>query len=354
MKLADLTSRTSKWLRGIGPMHDIVVSSRVRLARNIAGFPFLSRCEDQHLETLKERLKGEILSANLFKECLYIDMNDLSRLDSKLLLERHLISREHHKKTHSRGVVINSSETASIMINEEDHLRIQVLASGLELQSAFDRINKIDDEISSKVEYAFSSKLGYLTACPTNVGTGMRVSVMLHLPAMRLTNQLDHAFRAAADMRLAVRGIYGEGSEALGDFFQISNQITLGVSEQEILEQFLSTFVPEILTYERTARDILMRNHTTETEDKIYRSLAVLQSARTISTEEAMFLLSMVRLGVNVKRIEGISLKRLNEISVLIQPAHLQKINGDQYQNKLSRSILRANFLRKSFAEVTV
>lgn len=352
MKFTDLTKRTSQWLRGIGPMHDIVVSSRVRFARNITGVPFVSKATKEQAESITTRMQEVIEEAKLFDDMLYVDVASLGKLQRRLLIERHLISRQHSIASNPRSVAISGDETASIMVNEEDHLRIQVIRPGMQLHEAFEEINRIDDEISQHVEYAFSPKLGYLTACPTNVGTGLRVSAMLHLPGLKLTGELDKTLRAARDMRMAIRGIYGEGSEAMGDFFQISNQVTLGVSEQQIVDEFINIIIPEILTYERAARDVLLRNHMNEVDDKIYRALAILQSARKMCSEEAMFLLSMIRLGVNVRKLNSISLKDLNEIFLSIQPAHLQRLN-ESANTKDKRQQERAKYLREKFADVS-
>jgi protein arginine kinase len=351
MKPADLTKRASEWLRGVGPMHDVVISSRVRLARNLAGTPFLARCNDSQKTEIVRRLQADILAAKLSDEMFYVDIAAASELDRQLLTERHLISRQHAEADHPRGVAISGNETVALMINEEDHLRMQVLRSGMQLNEAFDEINRIDDLLEAHVDFAFSSRFGYLTACPTNVGTGLRVSVMLHLPALKLSGEIDKALRAARDMQLAIRGMYGEGTDATGDFFQISNQVTLGKSESQIVEEFLLTIVPELLQYERTTREALAKTNSVQVDDKIFRSLAVLKSARRIGTEEAMYLLSMLRLGVNLERIKGLDLKTVNELFLLIQPAHLQRISGNEMPAD-QRAQVRATFLRQRLDNV--
>ena len=209
-------------------MSDVVISSRVRLARNIAGMPFLTQCGTDQQHEIEQRLRREILSAGIAKEVLYVDIGAAGEIDRQLLVERHLISRQHASASHPRGVAISSDETCAIMVNEEDHLRMQVLRSGLGLSDAIEAILRLDDLLEERVDYAYHGKYGYLTACPTNVGTGLRVSVMLHLPALKMTGEIEKAFRAAHDMRLAIRGLFGEGTEASGDFFQVSNQTTLG------------------------------------------------------------------------------------------------------------------------------
>ena len=350
MTLADLTQRTSEWLRGIGPMHDVVISSRVRLARNLAGLPFLPRCDkEQKIEILKE-LRDVISKAALAKNMFFVDLKSASQADRLVLVERHLISKQHAEADHPRGVVVSANENIALMINEEDHLRMQVLRSGLQLNEAFEEINRIDDLLEEHVIFSFSSRFGYLTACPTNVGTGLRVSVMLHLPGLKLTGEIDKALRGAHDMHLAIRGAYGEGTDAMGDFLQISNQVTLGKNEEQIVNDFLTVVVPPILNYERTARKSLLKHNTVEIDDKIFRACAILREARKISTEEAMYLLSMVRLGINLNRIKDISLKDINELSLTIQPAHLQKIH-DKQLNEREQGVVRAEFLQKKLCD---
>ncbi|MBN1942698.1 MAG: protein arginine kinase [Phycisphaerae bacterium] len=328
MTLSDLTHRTSEWLRGVGPMHDVVISSRVRLARNLAGMPFLRKCTAQQQQEIADRLRTEILSANLAEGVFHVDVAAAGPLDRALLAERHLISRQHADAKHPRGVAVSGDETFAVMINEEDHVRMQVLRSGMQMRDAFEQINAVDDRLEERVDFAYSNRYGYLTACPTNVGTGLRVSVMLHLPALRLTGELDKAVHAARDMRLAIRGLYGEGTDASGDFFQISNQITLGRAEEDIVEEFLTQIVPEILNYERKAREALLKHNSVEIDDKVFRALALLRSARRLASDEMMALLSLLRLGINLQRIDEVDLKTVNELFLIGQPAHVQKMHA--------------------------
>jgi protein arginine kinase len=352
MTLAELTQRGGEWLRGVGPMHDVVISCRVRLARNLAGTHFLSKCDAQGMTDIEQRLREEIFHAGVADDLFYVDIASADEVDRKLLVERHLISRQLADADHPRGAVISNSETIAIMINEEDHLRIQVLRSGLQLNEAVEEINRIDDTLERRLEFAFHSRYGYLTACPTNVGTGLRVSVMLHLPALKMTGEIEKAFRAARDMRLAIRGLFGEGTEATGDFFQVSNQTTLGKSEQQIIEEFLDQTIPEFIEYERRARESLVRRRALQVDDKIYRALAILQSARVISSEETMYLLSLVRLGVNLGRLQGIDIPTVNELFLLTQPAHLQRIHKRSMEAN-ERGAARAETLRKRLAGVS-
>jgi len=232
------------------------------------------------------------------------------------------------------------------MINEEDHLRIQMMASGLQLQETFGRISEIDSLLEEKMEFAFSSQYGYLTACPTNVGTGIRVSVMLHLPGLKMTGEIEKVFRAAKDMRLAVRGLYGEGSEPIGDFFQLSNQTTLGKTEDQIIEQLVQHAVKPIVEYERLARRKLLEEKLTSLDDKIFRALGILINARLISSDEALYMLSYIRLGIHLGRIKNISLETTNRLFLLTKPGHLQNYYQEPL-NEQARDRARAELIRK-------
>jgi protein arginine kinase len=258
MTIDELAIKPGEWLSGTGPMSDIVISTRIRLARNVAAYPFLPKATPEHRAELVSLLRARAETGMPDGAWTYVDIGDIDELDQKVLVERHLISRQHADVEGSRGVSISDNGSASIMVNEEDHLRIQVLHSGLRLDEAWDEINRIDDALEDKIDYAFHPRYGYLTACPTNVGTGIRVSVMLHLPGLKLTGEIDRVFRAAKEMHLAVRGLFGEGTEATGDFFQISNQVTLGRTEEEILDGFKQNVMPQIIEYEQKARRMLL------------------------------------------------------------------------------------------------
>jgi protein arginine kinase len=345
MKLSDLTNHAGEWLRGSGPMSEVVISSRIRLARNVAGYPFLARCSRGQRTTLEHKIRDTILTSNIAPQTLYVDLENAPDIDRQLLVERHLISKPHASAEGSRGVAIGENETVSVMINEEDHLRIQVLRSGLQLEEAWEQINKLDDGLESKLDYSFHPRFGYLTACPTNVGTGIRVSVMLHLPALKLTGEIEKVFRAAKDMRLAVRGLYGEGTEATGDFYQISNQTTLGKSEEEIISDFKHLVIPKIIDYEHHARRTLLNDRTMALDDKVFRALGALRSARLITSEDTLVMLSHLRLGVNLARIKDIDLRTINELFLLTQPAHLQKLQGKKLDGDIRRAA-RAEYIR--------
>ncbi len=345
MKLSDLTNHAGEWLRGNGPMSEIVISSRIRLARNVNGLPFLSRATRAQRQSLEIRIRDTLLASNLSPQTLYVDLEAAPEIDRQLLVERHMISKQHAVAEGARGVAIGENENVAIMVNEEDHLRIQVLRSGLQLEEAWEQINALDDTLEAKLEWAFHPRFGYLTACPTNVGTGIRVSVMLHLPALKLTGEIEKVFRAAKDMRLAVRGLYGEGTEATGDFYQISNQTTLGKSEEEIISEFRHLVIPKIIDYEHHARRTLLNDRTVALDDKIGRALGVLRSARLMASEETLFLLSHLRMGVNLGRVKDVDIRTINELFLLTQPAHLQKLQGRKLEGDQRRAA-RADYIR--------
>jgi protein arginine kinase len=351
MKLSDLTSRAGEWLRGSGPRSEIVISSRIRLARNIAGMTFLSRCTRTQRAECEERARHAIVDAKLADRVLYVNLEKSPELDRQLLVERHLISKPHAAAEGARGVAITEDETVSIMVNEEDHLRIQVLRSGLQLEQAWEQISEIDDALESRLEFAFNPKFGYLTACPTNVGTGIRVSVMLHLPALKLTGEIEKVFRAAKDMRLAVRGLYGEGTEATGDFYQVSNQTTLGKDEHEIIDEFRNVVIPKIIDYETQARKMLRDDRLPALDDKVFRALGLLRSARLLSSEEVLFMLSHLRMGVNLSRIKDVDIKTINELFLMTQPAHLQRLMGRKIDGDVRRAA-RADLVRQRLGAV--
>ena len=279
----------------------------------------------------------------------FFDINRLTPLDRLFLVERQLISREHAGGEGSRSVAIAPAEDVSLMVNEEDHVRIQVLRSGYSIRQCWEMVDQIDDHIESKVHYAYSREFGYLTACPTNVGTGMRASVMLHLPALSMTKQIDRVFRALQKIQLAVRGLYGEGSQASGDFYQISNNITLGKTEEEIISN-IEVVVPQIVHYERTARRGLIKENKQTLHDRVSRAYGILRAAQTISSEETMSLLSSVRMGVNLNLIDNVNIDLVNDLFIHTQPAHLQKLEGKELEGE-DRNIARATYLRRRLAE---
>jgi len=345
MNLNTLTSRLGEWLRGNGPESDVVVSTRIRLARNVASTPFTTRASPHQKAETEARIREAIATLDLPSPLSYVSVASLPAIDRQFLVERQLISREMAGVLDGpRGVAFDDREAISLMVNEEDQLRLQSMRSGFDLDAAWDAIDHIDDLVESKLEYAFSEDFGYLTACPTNVGTGMRASVMLHLPALGLAKQIDKAFKALQKINLVVRGLYGEGSRALGDFFQISNQITLGKSEVASLNDIRSV-IQEIIKYERMARSTLMREARQNVHDKVARALGTLQSATMMTSEETMELLSAVRLGVHLKLIGDLAPQTVNELFIHTQPAHLQKLVGEPLDGE-ARNAARARYLR--------
>jgi len=348
MMIEKLSQKPGPWLQAAGPKSDIVISSRIRLARNVAGYPFLSKVTDEQRSQLAALIRSHVGSEAIGGRWSYLDLDDVGELDRQVLVERHLISRQLTEATGTRGVSIAADESASIMVNEENHLRIQVLRSGLQLDEIWEEINRIDDRIEDRLDYAFHPRYGYLTACPTNVGTGIRVSVMLHLPALKLTGEIEKVFRAAKDMHLAVRGLFGEGTEATGDFFQVSNQVTLGRTEEEIIDDFKNQVIPSIVNFEHRARQCLTKERVLALDDRIWRSYGVLKHARTISSEETMAHLSHLRMGINMGRMKEIDIATVNELFLIIQPAHIQKLNGSRLTGP-QRSIARAELIRSRF-----
>lgn len=343
---AELAQRSGEWLRGTGPESDIVISSRIRLARNLADFPFIRRCSDEDRVSIERTVRARMETIEDWQDIQYVDIEQLSEIDRQFLVERQLISREIADADGSRAVAIDPSEQYSVMINEEDHLRIQVMHSGLDLQSAWKRIDALDDKLESTILYAFHPQFGYLTACPTNVGTGLRVSVMLHLPALVITRQIEKVFRSMQRINVTVRGLYGEGSQYTGDFYQVSNQITLGHSEQQLVSLVGDNVVPRIIEYERKARDFLIKQSQQDLHDDVSRALGILSTAKKISSEETMHYLSKVRMGVNLGLINDVQVGTINKLFIHTQPAHLQKLHG-RLLGSSDRNVERATYLQR-------
>ncbi|MFO0872846.1 MAG: protein arginine kinase [Phycisphaerales bacterium] len=299
---------------------DVVASTRVRLARNVAGFPFVNRASAMQRQQILSMLQAVAFPPEIAPDMKWLNLAQTPPRDRMLLVERHLISRQLAEGDAPRSVAISGDETFSLMVNEEDHVRLQVVLPGLQLVETLRRADALDDAIEAQVDFSFSRRFGYLTACPTNVGCGIRVSVMLHLPALRITNEIERVRRAAKDLNLAVRGFYGEGSESAGDFYQVSNQVTLGVAEQDVLESFRRDIVPRMVDYEREARRLLARQSPAALDDRLCRALAVLRSARLLGGEEAMKLLSRVRLGIHVERLRDIDLRVVDRLMLRSSP----------------------------------
>ena len=345
MNLDEIITSPSPWLKPGGPQGDIVLSTRVRLARNVASRPFLARMDPDNRQEFEQFLKDAVGKSADPDAFAWFDLEGLSEMDRQCLVERHLISREHAAAEGPRGLAVSPDQHVAVMTNEEDHLRLQVYAAGLQLENAWSEADALDDRIEGQVSYAFSPTLGYLTACPTNVGTGMRASVMLHLPALVLTRQIEKVFNAVARMRLAVRGIYGEGTQAVGDMYQMSNQASLGRSEKDILDN-LASVIPQIIEYEQQARQVLVGESPTALDDRLHRSWALLTHARTISSEETLTLLSAVRLGIHLGRIDGVEIGAVNELFLMTRRGHIQRIRGAELDES-ERDQARADYIRQ-------
>ena len=319
------------WIAGTGPEADVVLSSRARLARNIVGFPFVNRMSHTQRREVTHMAREILQQAAPSPGLMWIDLESIGELDRLLLVERNLVSAQIARADGHRAAAIARDESLGVMINEEDHLRMQVLASGLQLPACLRRVIELDEAVEGHVAYAFDRRFGYLTACPTNVGTGMRLSVMMHLPALKITGEIDKVRRAAGDMHLAVRGFHGEGSDAAGDFYQVSNQVTLGVAEDDLLQDLGERIVPRLIAYEREARGVLLRRNRAELEDRVHRALGLLRSARLLDTKEAMKLLSRVRLGACMGLLESeVSADTVNQLFLQVQPAHVRFAMGEK------------------------
>lgn len=334
----------SQWASGKGPEQEIVISSRIRLARNIKNIPYPNRATQEDLKNVTAMVKNVIndheqISLN------YIYIEELTEIEKQLLVEKNLVSPVHAEPGIEKGLLLNDDENISIMVNEEDHLRIQILMPGLQLDQAWNEADMFDDYLEQEIDYAFSKKWGYLSACPTNLGTGLRASVMVHLPALNITHNINKMLDAVSQLGLAVRGIYGEGSESAGNIYQISNQITLGNSEREIIDN-LKSVTAQIIEQERNARKGLLREQKINIYDRIMRSLGILKYAHKMSSEEATKLLSNVRLGIDMGIIEDVDPGVLSELIVLIRPAHLQKIEGEELTTE-EKDVKRAELIHR-------
>ena len=334
-----------------GPNDRIVMSSRVRLARNLrdASFPGWAKKPERVkiLETILPAISALPEMADSFAEA----MDNLTALDKQILVERHLISREHAAKNVGSGIVLNREESFCVMINEEDHLRMQALRPGFQIREAWNAIDRLDSALEKKLNFAFDNELGYLTACPTNLGTGIRVSAMLHLPGLVLAEQINPIIQSVNKLGLAVRGLYGEGTEALGNIFQVSNQMTLGESETAIVER-LEKVLSQIIEHEENARQTLLEKKPKTVFNHVGRAYGVLANAHSISSKETMNLLSLLRLGIDLGSFPGTERALVDELFLTTQPAHLQK----QISDKLSaeeRDLIRADMVRERLKNVS-
>ena len=342
-------SSAGTWMANDGPDHDVVVTTRIRLARNVEGFPFRSRLSDERAKELEAHLKERLTGLELAKDQSYLNLENLEELDRELLFEHHLISMELARGNGPRGVFFSLSRHVSVMVNEEDHLRLQVLGPGQNLSGLLDQLKELDQLLAKRVAYAYHPRFGYLTSCPTNVGTGLRLSVMMHLPALVYSKEIEKTFNACAKMKLAVRGFYGEGTSYLGDFFQVSNQVTLGRTLDKLLQD-VSKILPKLVEQERGVRRTILQENGKGLEDRIYRAFGVLSQARRVNSQEALELLSQVRLGVCLGILRGVDLKVVNELLVLSQPAHVQAVEKRELKEE-ERDLARARYIRQRLGE---
>lgn len=326
--LPNLASRVGSWLSGEGPDSDVVVSTRIRLARNVRGFPFAARMTEERASEIADLLREKLKENSATGGLKFLPLRRTTEVCRDALLERFLISRELAASKFDRGVAFDDAELVSVMVNEEDHLRMQSLRAGFDLDAAFERMLEVDRSLESNLEFVFSEPLGYLTSCPTNVGTGLRVSVMLHLPGLAMVpRELKKVFNAASRLNLAIRGLHGEGTQASGQFFQVSNQVTLGRTERELVEG-LRTVVPKVVEFERRVRKTLFDEKPEEFETRLNAALEGLRSGRPIGLEPAMSSLSTLLLGVAAGKITSPTRGDVLRWTVLIHPGHLQARAG--------------------------
>ena len=350
MNIDEILSSPTAAAEREGPSNKIVWSSRVRLARNITNTPFPGWAKKSVRVDAFQKIRKNVLKLKKMKGSFETEMDHLSTLEKQILVERHIISREHAAKSNGSGLVLSKDESISVMINEEDHLRMQALLPGLQIKNAWLTIDKFDSQLEKGLEFAYSKKRGYLTACPTNLGTGIRVSAMLHLPGLVLSEQINQIIQAVNKLGLAVRGLYGEGTEALGNLFQVSNQMTLGETEGDIIER-LNKVLLQIVDHEENARIKLIDSKPKMLYNHIGRAYGILANAHSISSKETMNLLSLLRLGMDIQMFPGTSQALINELIIITQPAHLQKANDGKLSAE-KRDLLRSDLLRSRLKEV--
>jgi protein arginine kinase len=351
MTISEFLTSPSDTARRDGPYNKIVLSSRVRLARNVKGMPFPGWAKKPDRIKALESVRPAVESLPQMGDSFSESMDNLTVLDKNILVERHLISREHAAKNAGSGLVLNREESLCVMINEEDHLRMQALRPGLQLRQAWHAIDQVDSKLEKKMDFAFTPTLGYLTACPTNVGTGIRVSAMLHLPGLVLAEQINQIIQAVNKLGLAVRGLYGEGTEALGNVFQVSNQMTLGETENDIVER-LNKVLAQIIEHEENARSMLLEKKPKTVYNHIGRAYGILANAHSISSKETLNLLSLMRLGVDLSLFTDLERWQVDELFITTQPAHLQKVHSEKLSAE-ERDLFRADMLRERLRQVS-
>ena len=346
-----MSKRSAVWLSATGASSQVVLSSRVRLARNVARTPFPSRANADERERILTFVRSAVEKSEKLSRGTFVNCNQLDELDRTFMVERHLVSLEFSQCRDFSALLIGEEENLSVMVNEEDHLRIQALATGLEMRQAFQLANEVDDELSKTLEFDFDPAFGYLTACPTNTGTGMRASVLVHLPGLALTQEIEKVIAEISKVGSVVRGFYGEGSDVLGNLFQVSNQKTLGRSEEEIMGE-LESVAQGIIEREQNARKRLFSEAQDQIEDKIWRAYGILRYARSLTSEEVLNMLSALRLGIGMGVLDTVSLSQVNEILALTQPAHLQKFFGKRMESN-ERDRVRASLVRSKLENRT-
>ena len=331
----------SKWYLGVGEQSDIVVSTRVRLARNIADYPFPAKLNTKSRTELNNLIKEAVEKDNPFN-LRFMEMKTLARFEAASMAERHIISPEFASDADGRALMLSPEEDISIMLNEEDHIRVQVMKSGFALDEAYEIADRIDDSLNEKFDFAFDSRIGYLTQCPTNLGTGMRASVMLHLPALTMSGQIHRLINTVSKLGLTFRGAFGEGTSATGDMYQLSNQITLGISEEYAIKN-LKAITLQLCAQERAAREELLQD--ADTEDRIFRAYGILKWARLLSTKELMENLSLVRFGSVAGKI-NVPIETVNELMISMQPATINVMAGKRLEER-ERDMIRAKTVRE-------
>jgi protein arginine kinase len=349
MDVAKLVHNAPFWLNGMEDAQGILVSCRVRLARNLVDRPFVAKATTTDQEHIVGQVQEAAQRSRALSQGHFCRMDILEKNERWLLVERRLASPALAEGKTRCGVLFEKDETLSVMINEEDHLRLQAILPGLNARQAWERVNALDDQLGGALEYAHSEKWGYLTACPTNTGTGLRVSVLMHLPALVLAEDMERIMRGLTQMAFTVRGMYGEGTNALGNLFQVSNQTTLGRSEEEIVEELVQ-LTRLLIEYERDAQETLLNEARSQVEDKIGRAFGILSHARVLSSQEFMNLLSAVRLGYSLSLIENVSPGFMNQLMIITQPSHLQALSGKVLEAE-ERDLQRADLVRQRIAE---
>ncbi len=346
--LDEMTNRVSAWLAAEGEESRIVLSSRVRLARNIKSMVYPPYADDDTREKVITFVQTALEKSESLEHGCFHRAAEVDELDRAFLIERHLISPEFLRTDSLSGIYIAEDERIAIMVNEEDHLRIQAMSSGLSLEDSLSHALRIDDELAKSLDFDYDTDFGYLTSCPTNVGTGLRASVLIHLAGLVLTKRIDSVIERITKLGLVVRGFYGEGTDVWGNLFQISNQTTLGRSESDIVEA-LQKMTRQIIEAESEARDELVTQAGNEIADKIWRAFGILQHARVLTSEEVMNLLSAVRLGIALDIIEDVPMEMVNRLLILSQPAHLQKYVGEEL-SEADHDVARASVVRELLA----